>query len=199
MATEMANVKVKYCQLRMWHVEYLKKYWAFFELILTQHNNNVNELIASWMSDKVTPSATLIADQERIIHHVSATKEIVSSLSVDKSTLSDDIDCIIKNLNELKSVFAEHFATKEKGMLTTIHKCFSQNEFKSIQDKILASFKALGYGWVLYGFDTNKKRSKWLKNVIQMSALKRWTLLSNDYRKFDKHTRKLLTEIMTSH
>jgi hypothetical protein len=199
MATEMANVKVKYCQLRMWHVEYLKKYWAFFELILTQHNNNVNELIASWMSDKVTPSTALTADQERIANHVAATKELVSSLSVDKSTINVDLDGIIKNLNDLKCVLAEHFATKEQGMLTTIHKCFSQNEFKRIQDKILMSFQALGYGWLLYGLDTNKKRIKWLKNVVQVSVFKRWSLLSSDYGKFDKHTRKLLTDIMTSH
>ena len=199
MATEMANVKVKYGQLRMWHVEYMKKYWDFFELVLKQHHNNINEVISSWMSEKVTQSTTLALEQERITQHVFEIKELISSLSVDNSVLTNEFDSIIKKLNELKSAFAQHFSAKEEGMLTTIHKCFSQPEFKTIQDKLLVLFQPLGYGWLLYGLNTNRKRNKWLKNVAEVSVFKRWTMLNNDYHKFDKHTRKLLTDIMTSH
>jgi len=198
MATEMANVKVKYSELHMWHVEYLKKYWCFFELVVKQHHDNINEVISSWMSEKVTLSAVLAAEQERIVQHITEIKKFIYSLSVDNSGLTLEFDCIIKNLNDLKSVFVQHFATKEEGMLATIHKCFSQAEFKAIQDKLMASFQPLGYGWLLYGLNTNRKRNKWLKNVAEVSLFKRWTL-TNDYQKFDTHTRKLLTDIMTSH
>jgi hypothetical protein len=199
LATEMANVKVKYGQLRMWHVEYLKKYWIFYELVLKQHHENINDIISSWMSEKVAMSTVLVAEQERIIQHVSQTKELISCLSVDNSTLAVDLDCIVKNLNELRDVFTRHFTTQKEGMLTTIHKCFSQHDFKKVQDRLMTSFHPLGYGWLLYGLDTNNKRNKWLKNVVEASVVKRWTVLSNDYPKFDKHTRKLLIDIMTSH
>jgi hypothetical protein len=199
MATEMANVKVKYKELHMWHVEYLKKYWYFFELVVKQHHDNIHEVVSSWMSEKVTLSTVQAAEQEHIIQNISEIKNLVDSLSVDNVGLTIEFDCIIQHLNHLKSLFVQHFATREDGMLTTIHKCFSQPEFKTIQDKLLVSFQPLGYGWFLYGLNTNRKRNKWLKNVAEVSVFKRWTMLTNDYQKFDKHTRKLLTDIMTSH
>jgi hypothetical protein len=195
----MANVKVKYKELHMWHVEYLKKYWYFFELVVKQHHDNIHEVVSSWMSEKVTLSTVQAAEQEHIIQNISEIKNLVDSLSVDNVGLTIEFDCIIQHLNHLKSLFVQHFATREDGMLTTIHKCFSQPEFKTIQDKLLVSFQPLGYGWFLYGLNTNRKRNKWLKNVAEVSVFKRWTMLTNDYQKFDKHTRKLLTDIMTSH
>jgi hypothetical protein len=105
MATEMANVKIKYNELHMWHMEYLKKYWCFFEMVVKQHHDNINEVISSWMSEKVTLSAVLAVEQERIMQHMSEIKKLISSLSVDNSGLTLEFDCIIKHLNVITRDF----------------------------------------------------------------------------------------------
>lgn len=199
MAAEVANVKVRYGQLRMWHVEYLKKYWDFFEQVVKQHNDNVTNIVSPWLSEKTTLSSIDAAQQESITQRIAETKTLIASLSIDNTAITFDIDCLINNLKELKGLFDQHFTSREEGMLTTIHKCYTQEEFKAIQDKMMVSYANMGYGWLLDGMPSTKKRNKWLKNVAQVSLLTRWSLLGKDYKKFTNHTNKLLVDIMTSH
>jgi hypothetical protein len=199
MAAELTNVKVRYSQLRMWHVEYLKKFWDFFEQIVKQHNDNVVNIVSPWMTEKVALSSIDATQQDSITQRVAEIKTIISSLLIDNTAITFDIDCLIKNLNELKGLFQQHFIAREEGMLTTIHKCYTQKEFKVVQDKLMLSYSNVGYGWLLDSMPSRKKRNKWLKNVAQVSLLTRWSMLEKDYAKFTKHTNKLLVDIMTSH
>ena len=199
MATELANIKVKYSQLRMWHVEYLKKYWDFFEQVVKQHNDNVTNIVSPWLNEKTALSSVDATQQDVITQHMADTKVLISSLSIDNTAITFDIDQTIRNLNELKGLFQQHFIAREEGMLTTIHKCYTEREFKAIQDKLMGSYVGVGYGWLLDGMPSTKKRHKWLKNVAQVPLLTRWSMLGKDYSKFTKHTSKLLVDIMTTH
>jgi hemerythrin-like domain-containing protein len=198
-AIEIVLLKAKNNDVKLWQIEYLKKYWKYMEHVIECHHEIEETILFPWMNEQVMLPLILTEQHNLVSNKIVDCKDKLSIINLNTKQTIIDIKAFCEGIKELKKAIFEHFDYEENIAISTVHKCFTPEEYKKIETKIIERMKTEDIGWFFHGFRSKTEKKNWLSKVAKIPWHIQMFAVFPICKKFEKTTQKLLTDIMTIH